>query len=504
VRPHVPALGLLAVLLASLVVTLTSRLSAFGLADVRGALSAGFDEGAWIPTSFSVAQMVIGPITIWLARIAGPRRVLFTGVLLFGLSEALLPLCRTLAPFIVLQVLAGLGSGTFVPLTISYILQNVPRPYWSFGIGAYAMNIELSVNIAATIEGWWVEHVSWHWMYWQNAVLALPLLYCVLRGMPRVRLDHVEARRGDFAGMALGGAGLALVYAALDHGERLHWLDSPLVLNLLIAGTLLLSVFFVQQATTRRLGLDLSLLARENLAIVMALVLLLRILITAVGYLIPQYLGTVKGFRPLEIGDVFLWVALPQFVVAPLVAQALRHIDARNVLAGGIALMALAFWQAGAITTAWSEGDFVVSQLMQAVGQTAALTSLIFFSVQNFGPRDAMTFGALLQAMRLFGGEVGVAASQTITRVQEQQHSHALWDSIAQRSAALADRLAGMAAALQSSGQTPAAADVQALALLDRSIRAQAYTLACSDGFKLCAAAAVACLVAVALLRKPR
>src|SRR4029077_18793077 len=61
-----PMVGIGAVLLGAVISTLAGRLTTFGLADVRGAVHAGFDEGAWIPTAFTVGQMLIGPIASWL------------------------------------------------------------------------------------------------------------------------------------------------------------------------------------------------------------------------------------------------------------------------------------------------------------------------------------------------------------------------------------------------------------------------------------------------------
>ena len=64
--PPIPWLGLTAVLLGTFISTLNGRLSTFGLADIRGAVHAGFDEGAWITTAQTVAQMLVAPVAIWL------------------------------------------------------------------------------------------------------------------------------------------------------------------------------------------------------------------------------------------------------------------------------------------------------------------------------------------------------------------------------------------------------------------------------------------------------
>ena len=83
-----PFIGVLAILLGSVISTLDSRITTFGLADVRGAVHVGFDEGAWITTAFTVGQMMVGPISAWLGGVFGPRRVLTISVVIFGISNS--------------------------------------------------------------------------------------------------------------------------------------------------------------------------------------------------------------------------------------------------------------------------------------------------------------------------------------------------------------------------------------------------------------------------------
>src|SRR5271156_2953036 len=109
-RPYV---GLFGVLLGSAMGTLASRVTSFGLADLRGGLSAGYDEGAWITTSFGVGQMLVSVASPYLGAVFGVRRVLLLGMLLFFLACLLGPLSPNLTAFLTMQFLGGLGSGTF-------------------------------------------------------------------------------------------------------------------------------------------------------------------------------------------------------------------------------------------------------------------------------------------------------------------------------------------------------------------------------------------------------
>ena len=165
--------------------------------------------------------------------------VLIGAAIAFAIISLLTPYSATLPMLLTLQFLGGLASGFFIPLTLSFILLNMPPKYWAFGIAIYALNLELSLNISASLEGWYVEHHSWRWIFWQNVPLALIMSLCLHRGIAS-QADHHPAAEGIF-GLLAGGAGLALIYAALDQGNRLDWLNSGLVWGLLSAGVLLLA-----------------------------------------------------------------------------------------------------------------------------------------------------------------------------------------------------------------------------------------------------------------------
>src|SRR5271168_4987594 len=201
--------------------TLNGRLSTFGLADIRGAVGAGFDEGAWITTAQTAAQMLVTIPAVWMGATYGPRRVLIGASLAFAIISLLTPYSATLPMLLAMQFLGGLASGCFIPLTLSFILLNTPPKYWAFGIAIYALNLELSLNISASLEGWYVEHASWHWIFWQNVPLALLMSLCLHRGIPAKATTPPPL---DLFGLLSGGAGLACIHAALDQGNRLDWL----------------------------------------------------------------------------------------------------------------------------------------------------------------------------------------------------------------------------------------------------------------------------------------
>jgi DHA2 family multidrug resistance protein len=495
----IPWLGLLAVLMGTFISTLNGRLSTYGLADIRGAVSAGFDEGAWITTSQTAAQMLVTLPAVWMGAAYGPRRVLMGASIAFAIVSLLTPYAPNLPTLLTMQFFGGLASGCFIPLTLSFVLLSMPPRYWALGIALYAMNLELSLNISASLEGWYVEHHSWHWIFWQNVPLALVMSLCLWRGMA---VKPITTRPPpDVFGLLAGGAGLALIYAALDQGNRLDWLNSGLVWGLLLAGAALLAGFFIHEARTANPLLNLRVVFGDPTPVLFLLIAFLRLTITATAFLIPLFLGSVRGFRDLEVGQTLIWIAVPQLLFCPLAALMLRRSDARLVTSIGFIFISVACLMiAYNLTPLWGSYQFVPASLLQALGQSFALSGVIFFNILHTRLRDALTFGAIFQTARLMGGEIGSAFVTTLARVREQVASNLIGLHVQAGDPDVIQRVHAYGAAT-----TKVIDPVSTLArgelVLGNAVRAAATTQAVIDVFVTVAVLAAAALLIVVVRR---
>jgi MFS transporter, DHA2 family, multidrug resistance protein len=498
-----PYIGILGVLLGAMMSTLGSRITTFGLADLRGGLHVGFDEGAWITTSFGVGQMISGVASPYIAAVFGVRRFLLLGIVLFFTTSLLAPLSPNLNAFLTAQFLGGLGSGTFIPLTISFIVRSLPPRLVIYGLAVYAMNSELSQNIGASLEGWFSDHWSWAWIDWQYC-FALPVMFaCILYGVPRDPPSSMRLRDLDWPGLIYAALGFALLYAGLDQGNRLDWTNDGLVNGLLLSGALFTTGFVVRELVTPRPFINIRVVLRENLAPLLALLAGFRFIILSTAYIIPNYLQTVQNFRELQVGSVLLWIALPQLVFVLPLGALLKRVDARLVLAFGAALIGIACLMATSLTSQWATDDFLPSQILQALGQSFALTALVVLIVRSITPADALTIGSLIQVSRLFGGELGTAFMQTFVRMREQIHSNLIGAHVDGLAALTIERLAAYRSAVGARTADLEATAARATKLLAASVAQQASVLAYIDGFLAAGAGAFVCLVLVAYLRPP-
>jgi DHA2 family multidrug resistance protein len=491
---------LTAVLLGTFISTVNTRLSTFGLADIRGAVHAGFDEGAWISTAQTVAQMLVAPVAIWLGGVYGTRKVLMEAAAAFAVISFLEPFSPNLQMLLGMQFAGGLASGFFVPLTLSFVLRNTPPRVWAYGVAIYALNLEVSLNISASLEGWYVDYASWKWIFWQNVPFALGMVACLRFG---VRPEAVNPNHPppDLFGFAAGGIGLALIYAGLDQGNRLDWANSPLVWGLMLAGIILLTGFFLHERKTPHPGVDLKVALAAPLPRLLLLIAFLRLTILATAYVIPQFLQVVRGFRALEVGQTLVWIATPQLLICLLAGYILRRADPRLVASFGFSCICVAcLMVAHQITPLWGSDQFMPSQLLQAVGQSFALSGTVFFAVLHLRPQDALTFGAATQTARLMGGEIGQAFIATFVRVRGQVASNTLGQHVQIGDAQVIQRLQAYGAATARAGD-PSSATTRGATVLNNVVHGMALTQGIIDAFVVIAAATALTLIVIVTRR---
>lgn len=492
-------LGLVAVILGAFISTLTGRLSSFGLADIRGAIHAGYDEGAWITTSMTTAQMLVTPLTIWAGTVYGPRRVLIWGATLFAIASTAIPFSTTLGALLTFQFLAGMGSGTFIPLTLPVVLRTLPPRYWAYGIVVYALNLELSLNISASLEAWYIDNLSWRFIFWQSVPLAIAMVACLHFGLP-AQPKAKTVKRPALFGVMTAGLGLALIYAGLDQGNRLNWFASGTVVGLISAGLILLSAAVINLLLAPSDWFDLKGAFKWPLPLLLLMVLVLRLTILSTAFLIPQFLISVRGYRSLEVGQALIWIAVPQLTAAPVAALLLRRMDSRWTACVGLVAIATACWIVSQrMTSAWGPEQFLTTQLLQALGQTLALSGIVFTSVLRMRTDMQATFGAMLQSSRLLGGELGLAFTVTFVRMREQHASNVIGQNVIAGDPNVVSRLQHYAGVL--GPRSGSATEPRSIDLLASAVRQAADLQSCIDGFLAIGFVSMLALIVLFVLR---
>ena len=503
-----PYVGVLGVFVGASIATMNSRLLSVGLADLRGAIGISFNQASWLPTALNMAMMFSGVFCVFVSARLGPRRILLFAASVFMITSILLPFSPNFWVMLALEVLAGLASGTFYSLTMTFVLTSLPKRLIIFGIAAYAADIIFTSNIAAALQGWYADHLSWHWIFWHAAVVTPLMLICVYYGIPR---RSPSGPAPSWRGFAYFSLSLSLLFGALDQGERLDWFHSGVIVAMSAAGLFLLAATCVRRYLQPNPLVDLSFVKSRNFVILAMSIFVFKFVHLASIILIPGFLGNIQRYRAVETGHALAWVALPQFAVVWVVAAAILYTNSRLILAASLTIVALGSLVCAHLDSSWAGTSFEALELILATGLAGAyvglVSSIVLVGLEKGALNSAAaaaTLSGFMHTFRIFGGQVGVSIMNRFISVREQFHSNMLglhvqignWLTDEQLRSASLGMLPG------SSGQEEAQA--RAGALLGQQVHAQAYTLAIADGFVLIAGVAAAFLLIMLLMHPVR
>lgn len=501
-----PYIGILGVFLGAGVATMNSRLVSIGLPDLRGANGFGYDEASWIPTVLDMALMFSGVFCVFLNARFGPRRILLPCAAVFTIVSLLLPFSPNLWVMLFLQAIAGLSSGTFYSLTLTFALTALPKRLVIWGISAYAADIVFSSNIAEALQGWCAEHLSWHWIFWNAAVFTPLMFLCVYLGVPRHGLP--PERGPSWLGFAYFSLGLALLVGAFDQGERLYWTYSGVVVAMLAAGVFLLVVTCIIRGRQPNPLANLRFLNTRNIIILATSILVFRFVLLVVYVLVPGFLSNIQSYRPLQTGQTLAWVALPQFAVVWLVALIIIYTNSRVIMAVGFTIIAAASWVFSHIDSSWAGASFQFVELALTAGLACAYIGLVGSIVLEAleagalkSAANAATFSGLMHFSRIFGGTAGVAILTHFISTREKFHSNLLGLHVQTGNWLTTERLKMFTLGLLPSSDGLGQSQARGLALLSDQVRAQAYTMSIADGFVLMTWVVLGFLLVMLLLK---
>ena len=211
-----------------------------------------------------------------------------------------------------LHFIHGLLLGVFIPVTIMIVLRNLPMKWWIVGLAAYSFRLSFTGNAGVSLVGFYVQHLGWQWLYWQDAVIALLMVVLTLLGTPRESHQSPASCQGRLGRHAASGCRLALIYAGLDQGNRLDWFQSGTVTALLAGGAALVVCFLINEALVAEPWASPTVLMSRNVLLAMSAMITYMVTSLSNTMLVPTFLTTVARLRPEQTGSLLLlYTALP-------------------------------------------------------------------------------------------------------------------------------------------------------------------------------------------------
>ncbi len=490
--------------LGAFMAILNIQITNASLADIQGAIGAGIDDGGWISTAYLVAEIVVIPLSAWLARVFSVRRYLLGNAVLFLAFSVACAFAQNLGQMIALRAVQGFSGGVLIPMAFTLIITLLPKAKQPVGLALFALSATFAPAIGPTIGGYLTENWGWQYVFYINLVPGTLMIAMLWASLERAPLRLSLLKRGDWAGIATMAIGLGALQTALEEGNKNDWFASPFIVRLSVIAAVSLALFVWIELTTPCPLLNLRLLARRNFGFGSLAAFLLGIALYGSVFLLPVYLARIQGYNAEQIGAVLAWTGLPQLLLIPLVPRLIRRFDPRVVIAVGFALFAASNFLNVTITVDSAADQLLIPNIVRAVGQSLVLVPLSAIATAGIEAANAGSASSLFNMMRNLGGAIGIAVLQTFLTKREQFHSNVLMDSVSMFNEATRARLDQLTHYFLSHGVSdPARAWHQAVVAVGQAVRQQAYVMAFGDTFMLLGVVLLVALAATILFRKP-
>src|SRR5450830_458139 len=456
-------IAVMSVMLGAFMAVLDIQITNSSLKDIQGALSATLEEDSWISTSYLVAEIIMIPLTAWLVQLLSARRLAVWVSIGFLIASLMCSMAWSLESMIVFRALQGFTGGALIPLAFTLTLIKLPEHHRAKGMAMFAMTATFAPSIGPTIGGWLTENWGWEYIFYINVPPGLLMIAGLLYGLEK-KAPHWELLKStDYAGIVSMAIGLGCLQVFLEEGHRKDWLESNLIVSL---GSIALS-------SISSLGMGVGLYGSI--------------------YLLPLYLAQIQNYNALQIGEVIMWMGIPQLFLIPLVPKLMKYVSPKWLCALGFGLFGLASFSSGVLNPDFAGSQFNQIQLIRALGQPLIMVTISLIATAYILPQDAGSASSLFNILRNLGGAIGIALLATLLDARTKIYFDYLREAIVPTNPQVAERLATLTEQL--GNQTAA------LGKLSEIAHQQAQIMAYNDAFHCVGLALGVSMVAILLTK---
>ncbi len=392
------------------------------LRDIGGGLSASQDEVAWVQTSYLIAEIIVIPLSGYLARVMSTRWLFSVSAAGFTLTSLLCGWAWDIQSMIAFRALQGFLGGSMIPTVFTTAFAFFPGKRVVVAAATVGALASLAPTLGPTVGGWITDNFSWHWLFFVNLV---PGVFVTVVVAMMVRIDKPDLsliRNADYLGVALLATFLGCLQYALEEGPRWEWFEDEAIL----ASTLVAAVagvgFVWRSLTYANPIVDLTALKNRNFALGCFFSFVTGVGIFSTIYLTPLFLGRVRGFSALDIGISVFSTGVFQILSIPVYTMFARRFDLRWLMMFGLALFGLSMWSFTPITHDWGWRELLLPQGLRGFAQQFAVAPTVTLTLGGLTPAKLKLASGLFNLMRNLGGAIGIAACGTILNDRTNLH----------------------------------------------------------------------------------
>jgi len=471
---------------------------------MSGNLGASLEDTAWVITSYAIANVIVIPMTSFLAEKIGRKQYYIGSILLFTLASAMCGFSHNLWELVAFRFLQGIGGGALLSTSQSILFETFPPKEKGTASGIFSLGIIIGPSIGPVLGGYIVDNLSWQWIFYVNipiGLLAAILSYVYLK--PTKRSDN--DRSIDWLGIALLAFGVGSLQVVLERGETDDWFSATYIIVLSIIATLCLATLVWWELRTKYPIINLRVLKSTTLSLSAIMTFVLGFGLFSAVFVFPLYAQRIIGYSAFQTGTMLLPGTLMAAMISPFLGKMLQSgIRPQYLIITGFAFSAIFGFLMSGSNLESGGANFFIPLIFRGVGAALLIVPLTALAVSELKPADIPQGAALNNMMRQMGGSFGIALINTYIAHRAANNRNSLISNVTATSSATTLRLQAMAVNFRAHGANYFRSIQQAIGALETTVARQTFLMSYMDAFLLLAILNACCIPLVILTIKKR
>lgn len=456
------------------------------LNDMRGNLGATLTEVGWVITAYAIGNVIIVPMTSWLAAQFGRRNYFAASIILFTVCSFLCGNANGIWELVFFRFLQGIGGGALLVTSQTIITESYPPEKRGMAQAIYGLGVIIGPTLGPPLGGYIVDHFSWPYIFYINIPIGVVATLLTLQFVRSPKYAEKKARNEiDFLGIILLAISVGSLQYVLEKGYDDDWFNSNLIVALSVVAGFGLFFFIWRELSYKNPIVELRVLKNGNLRIGTILSFIMGFGLYGSTFIIPLYTQSTLGWTAQQSGALMIPAALTTAFMMPIIGQLLQKgVPQQYLVAGGMLLFfGFTFWGYKILTPDTSADNFFWMLIVRGMGMGMLFIPITTLSLSTLKGQQIGQGAAFTGMMRQLGGSFGIAAITTFMARQNMVHRNDLVGKLDVNNPAVQQRVNAVQHSFMNKGMTPDVALKSSYLSLDYGVMKQATVLSYMDVF---------------------
>ena len=409
---------LLCVCVGVFMLLLDTTIVAVALPSISKALHTTFSELQWVVDAYALSLAVFLLTAGSLADVFGRRQVFVAGLVLFTATSALCGLAPSPVVLDLARGVQGIGGAMMFATSLALLAQEFPPKERGVAFGMWGAAAGAATALGPLAGGVLTQAFGWGAIFYVNIPIGVAILYLTLRKLVNVAGERTPV---DWLGLATVSTGLFALVLAIIRGNDNGW-TSPLIVGLLVGGSLMLVAFLLVESRAAHPMLDLSLFRIPTFNGAAIVGFTLQGSYVALILYITLWFASILGYSPFETGLRLLPLFGVGFLVAPIGGRLSAKLHARWMLAVGMTAIAGGLLLMHSIKSGSHWTVLLSGEVLCGVGAGTVNAPLGTAAIAVVGPTKSGMASGVNGTFRQLGMVVGIAAFGAVFQYTVRTH----------------------------------------------------------------------------------